>query len=78
MLQHKPLVMKFRFDTAENELSEVEISTIFGNFDELAMNKISVNVSVVQSCVPMLFSIFSTYSRSVRAKKKKKKKEKLT
>ena len=35
--------MKFRFDTAENEFSEVEISTIFGNFDELAMNKISVN-----------------------------------
>ena len=38
LLQHEPLVAKFRFDTAENDLSELEILDNFGDFDYVVMN----------------------------------------
>ena len=39
MLQNEPLVAKFRFDPAENELSKFEMLTM-ENFDELVMNEV--------------------------------------
>ena len=41
MLQNELLVAKFRFDAAENELSEVELLTGFGDFDKVVMNEVS-------------------------------------
>ena len=43
MLHNEPLMAKFRFDTAENELSKAEKSTYsyFGDFDEMVVNKVS-------------------------------------
>ena len=43
MLQNDPLVVKFRFDTAENEISLAEMD--FADCDELVMNTtVSANV----------------------------------
>ena len=41
MLQNELLVARFRFDAAENELSEVELLTGFGDFDKVVMNEVS-------------------------------------
>ena len=37
-------MLKFGFVTAENELSEVELLTIVGDFDGLVMNTVSANI----------------------------------
>ena len=34
------------FDTAENDLSEIETLTILDDFDELAMNKVIANIPI--------------------------------
>ena len=45
MLQDEPLVAKFRFDIAENELSGVGILTT-SIFYELVMAKVSTNLGI--------------------------------
>ena len=44
LLQHEPLVAIFRFDTAEKELSEVDMLTILANLINCDEQKISANV----------------------------------
>ena len=47
MLQNELLLAKFRLDTADNELSKVDMSinlTILIDFDELVMNKVIVTI----------------------------------
>ena len=44
ILQSVLVVPNFRFDTAENDLFEVEFLTILAIFDELVMKKGSTNI----------------------------------
>ena len=41
MLQKKPLGAELRFDTTEEELSEVKISEDYRDFGKLVMRKVS-------------------------------------
>ena len=45
-VENEPLVAKFRFDTAENDLSELDILDNFGDFDYVVLSNefISANV----------------------------------
>ena len=59
MLQNEPLVAKFSFDTAEKELSEVELLTDFADFDQLVFKKVRATTGLYQTfedadCVHLL------------------------
>ena len=49
MLQNEPPVTKFRSDTVEKDLSEVEIQG-FCNFDELVMDEVRANLHSEANC----------------------------
>ena len=46
MLHNTPRIAKFRSDTAENELSEVDLTVLihFGDIDELVLNEVIANI----------------------------------
>ena len=43
MLSNAYFLAKFRFDTAEDSVSEVQLLIYLGDFDELAITEVSAN-----------------------------------
>ena len=66
MLQNEPSVAKFRFDTAENEVSEVDNLTILAIFMNFVMNKASANTGTPTTTTARRTTPPSTSARTRR------------